>query len=1029
MEVGLIEWFNEKKGFGVFTTLDNKEVFFHISNWKDSSRFDHSNKLPLVFEIGVRRKKATALNCKYFNATNCRDWEALLAVNYHKNVNNLIIDIIDELSIYMIENYDVLDIQLVLKMLVGHVSEDNILDSGKIIFNLYLKSTNERLNNDIFELLKNRINGFSDSTIMEFWKSNTIPRYIPENELLIRNANKVGMNELAVMDSVNTKHLIILSKLSKLLEDFSIDEYFKFQDYLTIVESQGLKIKIIQDLNFLAKSNYWDWVLNQVINLTKKPHVSYFQLNDYIQSQPFFLDTEITNGIMGMLEENIYKNCSFEVIVDCWQNRIIEFSIDLLNEKIEYGNNEDLQYFLNSTFCTRDLARPVLDSFFIKKEYAILLKQAIRFDEEIYNKYDSLVFDEVSQDTYFSFWQNGVGKTTPFGYLSDFLDFDKDKYVKLEKWVENGMIDKEEARSLLLNSIESLSQINSRYDFYKLLYSIEYLINNTQGKITPLLDRGDKFVLLILWHLKVSEDFDLEWLSGRFVYFKPEDQVYVFKRLFYLKHIGKLQFDIRILDRVVRADLDIHIANCRFSDDITIDISTHIIIECIKAFVENNNFTFKSSYIFKDLQHNSKHKFIIENYFDLCKGRALPNWRLYYDIKDGVAANNWESNSGGRILKKWYGESKFYYAIEFSPTLNVVAYNYYGSYSYHKKNPNFTRLKEEVKKLPRRKWNNDLKHWGVPAKYEKEVLAFGSKNRFYIDFKDSNDVKNNKHLLQFDRWVKDPHGSGLRRNIPRGIIHCEGRKASRLHSVFGTEYWWCVNQECHRNCVDTHLKCDSESLEKDVWEDYTLLDILRILKINVDEIKGEEVVKDGHYYKLLGHVNAFNRLVNKLYCEECESMLYPVKSSNFALYRVVKFHCVNINCSKNHQEIYLSQCLNGECKTVIDSRVSKRCCHGLYICHHCGTCCSEESFVRRLRSLRKLGGYIHSKLILNVKKQNGHLEKKEYYCYKCSEMTTEINDNTFQCLKCNVTYNLNKFKWLKSKWTKLDRRRNDYPTF
>src|SRR5690606_29859946 len=146
---------------------------------------------------------------------------------------------------------------------------------------------------------------------------------------------------------------------------------------------------------------------------------------------------------------------------------------------------------------------------------------------------------------------------------------------------------------------------------------------------------------------------------------------------------------------------------------------------------------------------------------------------------------------------------------------------------------------------------------------------------------------------------------------------------------------------------------------------------------NIDEHKHNpsDYIKDGHYHKFLGHINAFNRLLEHLYCEKCGNLLYPVNSSHFALYRDVRFHCIEDGCSKKHKEIYLNHCLYGECKAIIDSRISKPCKHGLYICSNCGTCCSEAFFKGRLDSLRKVGGYIHPELINNVENHNGHLEK------------------------------------------------------
>jgi hypothetical protein len=331
---------------------------------------------------------------------------------------------------------------------------------------------------------------------------------------------------------------------------------------------------------------------------------------------------------------------------------------------------------------------------------------------------------------------------------------------------------------------------------------------------------------------------------------------------------------------------------------------------------------------------------------------------------------------------------------------------------------------------PDNAYNKDTHYTGDDRIPHNEVYEFAKKNRFFIALKDKKHYENNTHLVEFSRYIREGKRTTGEKNIPNGITFCEGRKAKKQHNRFKKEFWWCANQECFQNCVKDHLSKENiDKIEQDVWEEYTLFDFLKILNINVAEHNGLDYIKDGHYYRFLGHINAFNRLLERLYCEECNNLLYPVNTSHFALYRDVRFHCIEENCSQKHKEIYLNNCLYGECKTIIDSRISKRCEHGLYVCQNCGTCCSEEFFKRRLDSLQKVGGFIHPELIKNVEKKNGHLEKKEYYCYKCSGMMTEMSKDNYKCIECNVTYDLEKFKWLDRKWTEIHRRRKDYPIY
>ena len=65
---------------------------------------------------------------------------------------------------------------------------------------------------------------------------------------------------------------------------------------------------------------------------------------------------------------------------------------------------------------------------------------------------------------------------------------------------------------------------------------------------------------------------------------------------------------------------------------------------------------------------------------------------------------------------------------------------------------------------------------------------------------------------------------------------------------------------------------------------------------------------------------------------------------------------------------------------------------------------------RRLSNLESNGGYIHQELRTKVKEQLGHLERAEYFCYKCGNDMTEYSSTVYKCGDCLVEYDLNKFK-------------------
>ena len=321
-------------------------------------------------------------------------------------------------------------------------------------------------------------------------------------------------------------------------------------------------------------------------------------------------------------------------------------------------------------------------------------------------------------------------------------------------------------------------------------------------------------------------------------------------------------------------------------------------------------------------------------------------------------------------------------------------------------------LVEAVKKLPNRKWNNDAKIWGVPAQYEKEVLKFAKEHQFFLDF-EGNIYANNSHFAEFTRFKKndwnDTHHIIDTPNIPNGIKFCEGRLANQPDNLFKKEFWWCLGDKCFSKCETIHTT--------EEWEKYTLLDFCEILGFNTYETnKMGDYIPKGRYYQFIGIINRFNRLLDKLYCHDCGHILYPVETSLFAAYTVVRFHCVNENCS-NHDVIYLNHCLNRKCNNIIDSRISKKCPNGLYICdnENCGCCCSHDMFNRRLSNLETtdypnndLKSYVYNNIKRCVNERLGHLERGEHFCYKCGGIMEEIDRDVFYCSKCDIKYDTSK---------------------
>ena len=209
---------------------------------------------------------------------------------------------------------------------------------------------------------------------------------------------------------------------------------------------------------------------------------------------------------------------------------------------------------------------------------------------------------------------------------------------------------------------------------------------------------------------------------------------------------------------------------------------------------------------------------------------------------------------------------------------------------------------------------------------------------------------------------------------------CECRLANKRSSYEDMPFYWCENKQCFRPAVRMHS--DKE------WESYTILDFMRILQLPIDYTnKNGVVTKYGYYIIFTAFLKKFIKFYEHLKCRKCGKLLHPLTVSNFAYDAVSEFVCNNENCELKDMVIYLNHCFNKEkCSEIIDSRDSKKCPNGQYICPACGACCSTENFEIRIAHLTESGGRISPWIRNFVANNLGHWERNEFYCHRCGAL-------------------------------------------
>lgn len=244
---------------------------------------------------------------------------------------------------------------------------------------------------------------------------------------------------------------------------------------------------------------------------------------------------------------------------------------------------------------------------------------------------------------------------------------------------------------------------------------------------------------------------------------------------------------------------------------------------------------------------------------------------------------------------------------------------------------------------------------------------------------------------RFDNYV------GFENKEDEDCVFCECRASDALDNRYGISFYWCENKKCFRQPIRYML--DSE------WEKYTILDFMRILHIPTDYTNKEgKVTKYGYYIILSAYLRGFADFYKHLMCRECGKLMKPLHISNFAFRAVTQFQCTDERCKGYGKIVYLNHCFNKrKCKATIDSRDSKQCPNGQYICPECGACCSTENFRLRINHLQTNGRNISNRLKEFVKNNLGHWEKHEFYCYKCGKPMV-LQPSEYVCMDCITSY-------------------------
>lgn len=192
--------------------------------------------------------------------------------------------------------------------------------------------------------------------------------------------------------------------------------------------------------------------------------------------------------------------------------------------------------------------------------------------------------------------------------------------------------------------------------------------------------------------------------------------------------------------------------------------------------------------------------------------------------------------------------------------------------------------------------------------------------------------------------------------------------------------------------------CFVTSIKKEPdWKEYTLIHILEIIGYKVLEETDAGYMPNAVYNQFVTQINKAIRFSKRLVCKDCGHILFPARQRGHT-----RFKCLLPSCPEYNKEVYLNYC--HDCKKgIIDSRDTKQCPNGLYICPSCNSCCSNAFFETMAERYRVQGLPVPPFVSRNM--GNGHRDQNMFFCSKCGAQKVDYIDNAgnheWRCLACN----------------------------
>lgn len=215
--------------------------------------------------------------------------------------------------------------------------------------------------------------------------------------------------------------------------------------------------------------------------------------------------------------------------------------------------------------------------------------------------------------------------------------------------------------------------------------------------------------------------------------------------------------------------------------------------------------------------------------------------------------------------------------------------------------------------------------------------------------------------------------------------YCAPTLSETNNPAIDLPFFWCRGKECfHNNLTNQTLA------EENDWHKYKLYHMVEIigfpkLHMTLGGYEPDNVVRE-----FIAITNKVMQKYKRLKCRGCGHLMFTDKSGGFNRHNY--YSCINPNCPEARIPVYLNYCFKCK-KGLIDSRDSKRCPNGWYICPTCLACCDDEQYERQAQRFRIINRPVPERIarMLGL----GHNDKGKYFCPDCGGPIEFVMDERY----------------------------------